>query len=480
MKTFYWYDYETFGLSPRIHRIAQFAGIRTDEDLNIKDELELFCKPTYDCLPAPEACKVTGITPQDCEEKGLIEHEFISKINQELSIPETCIVGYNSIAFDDEFTRHTLFRNFLDPYAWHVQNRNTRWDILNVARFCYALKEENSLEWVIEKNRPIFKLDRLAPANGIEHSDAHDAMADVRATIGIAKIIKQKQPKFFAYALSLNEKKVVEELVHFLHPMLLTTSSFGPKCSYTRMVTAICEHPKYSGRAIVFNLKQDPKLILDTDTDKLIKNLFSKKADLDKGVERPGLSELVYNKSPMFYCSEKLDSFNLLSSRIEKFHIDMEKCMKHLRFIQKNEKEIKEKIKLIYSQKTEMIASKDVDQALYDNFISNEDRAICNKIQKLSINEISTYKPEFIDKKLSELFLNFKARNYPENLTEDENKKWNKIVESRLKGSNGYLSIESFMKSLNKLLEDSLELSEEEQKKIKILCQELLDYAELL
>ena len=117
MKTFYWYDYETFGLKPHFQRIAQFAGIRTDEDLNILDEHMFYCKPTNDSLPSPEACSVTGITPQQCEKKGLIEHEFIKKINKEFSKPNTCIVGYNSIAFDDEFTRYTLFRNFLDPYA---------------------------------------------------------------------------------------------------------------------------------------------------------------------------------------------------------------------------------------------------------------------------------------------------------------------------------------------------------------------------
>ena len=204
MKTFYWYDYETFGLSPRIHRIAQFAGIRTDENLNILDEHMFYCKPTNDSLPSPEACAVTGITPQLCEKKGLIEHEFIKKINKEFSVPDTCIVGYNSIAFDDEFTRHTLFRNFIDPYAWHWKNGNTRWDILNVSRFCYALKKDSSLSWVVDdSSKPIFKLDRLAPANGIEHSDAHDAMADVCATIGIAKIIKDSQPRLFDYALSL-------------------------------------------------------------------------------------------------------------------------------------------------------------------------------------------------------------------------------------------------------------------------------------
>ena len=274
MKTFYWYDYETFGLSPKVQRIAQFAGIRTDENLNVLDEHMFYCKPTRDSLPAPEACSVTGITPQLCEEKGFIEHEFIKKIHTEFSKPETCIVGYNSIAFDDEYTRHTLFRNFLDPYSWHWQNDNSRWDILNVARFCYAHKEDDSLKWVKnDKNRPIFKLDNLAPANHIEHSNAHDAMADVRATIGIASIIKKTQPKFFEYALSLRNKKEVEKLVKLFYPMLLTSSGFGYKSSFTRLVTAVCYHPDYSDRAIVFNLNQDPEILLELDIDEL-KNLL--------------------------------------------------------------------------------------------------------------------------------------------------------------------------------------------------------------
>ena len=315
MKTFYWYDYETFGLSPRVQRIAQFAGIRTDENLNILDEHMFYCKPTHDCLPAPEACAVTGITPQLCEQKGLIEHEFIKKINKEFTVPQTCIVGYNSIAFDDEFTRHTLFRNFLDPYAWHWQNGNTRWDILNVARFCYAHKEHESLEWVKnENNRPIFKLDRLAPANAIDHANAHDAMADVRATIGIAKIIQETQPIFFNYALSLNEKKEVSRQVKILHPMLLTSSSFGYKCSFTRMVTALCYHPDFPDRAIVFNLEQDPEIILELETYELKTLVFTKKADLPKGTDKLELNELIFNKSPMFVCSPKPDNFQAFTS----------------------------------------------------------------------------------------------------------------------------------------------------------------------
>ena len=459
MKTFYWYDYETFGLSPKVQRIAQFAGIRTDENLNTLEEHMFYCKPTHDSLPAPEACAVTGITPQLCEKKGLIEHEFIKKIHQEFSKPETCIVGYNSIAFDDEFTRHTLFRNFIDPYSWHWQNGNARWDILNVARFCYAHKEEGSLKWVKnDKNRPIFKLDTLAPANNIEHTNAHDAMADVRATIGIAAIIKKSQPKFFDYALSLNDKKEVSRQVRLLHPMLLTSSPFGYKSSFTRLVTAICYHPNYSDRAIVFNLNQDPEILMELEIDELKTLTFSKKTDLPKGINKLELNELVFNKSPMFVCSPNSTSFKLSPALVEKFNLNMENCLKNLLYIQNNIKKIEEKVQSIYNDKGEREPSNDVDQSLYDGFISNNDRAICNQIQSLSEEEIKHFEPNFEDRRLTKLFLNFKARNYPQLLNEFEQEQWFEIVQSRVQnGENGFLSIDSFERSLFNLKEKSPE-----------------------
>ena len=471
MKTFYWYDYETFGLDPKFQRISQFAGIRTDENFNILDEHMFYCKPTHDSLPEPGACSVTGITPQLCEKKGLIEHEFIKKINKEFTTPETCIVGYNSINFDDEYTRHTLFRNFLDPYAWHWQNGNKRWDILLVARFCFAQKEEGSLKWVKnEKNTPIFKLDKLAPANNIEHSNAHDAMADVRATIALAAIIKKTQPSFFEYALSLSEKSEVNKKVQLLHPMLLTARKFGHKASFTKLVTAICYHPEYKDRAIVFNLDQDPEILMELNSDELKTLTFSKKSDLPKGIDKPELSQMAFNQSNMFVCSPNPDSFKLSPVLIDKFCIDMESCLKNLQYIQKNIKEIDQKVQSIYINDSEKKPSNDVDQSLYDSFISNNDKKICDHIQNLSIEEIGTFNPNFEDSRLSKLFLNFKARNYPQLLNDYEQEEWFEIVQSRIQsGANGFLSIDSFERSLNNLKETHPEREN--------LWKELEDYA---
>ena len=162
MQTFYWYDYETTGVSAKVDRVMQFAGIRTDANLNIIDEHMYYCKPTYDCLPNVQALAITGITPQKCEAEGLIEHEFFKKINAQFSFPNTCIVGYNNIRFDDEFSRYGFFRNFIDPYAWHWQNNNYRWDIIDLVRMSYAFKKDSSLNWVYDdKGVPRFKLELL-------------------------------------------------------------------------------------------------------------------------------------------------------------------------------------------------------------------------------------------------------------------------------------------------------------------------------
>jgi exodeoxyribonuclease-1 len=468
MKTFYWYDYETFGLSPKVDRIAQFAGIRTDESLNILDEKMFYCKPTHDSLPSPEACAVTGISPQLCEQKGIIEHEFIKKINNEFSAPDTCTVGYNSINFDDEFTRHTLYRNFIDPYAWHWKNGNTRWDILDVVRLCYALKRDSSLKWVYNENKkPIFKLDRLSIANGIEHSDAHDALADVRATIEIAKIIKNTQPQLFDFAFSLRDKKTVESKIQLFEPMLHTSGMYPAEVSCTKLTTAIAYHPEYNDRAIVFSLDQDPSIMLDLDTEELKSLIFSKQSNLPKGVDKLQIKDLAFNKSPMFVPNV----YKLSDNIINQLQIDMPKCLKNLDFIKSNQTEISQAIEDIYKNNNERPKSSDVDQSLYDGFIDNSDRKICNQIQELSVDKLKDFYPQFKDTKLSKLFLHFKARNYPQILSEKERDDWFEVVQGRVQeGNNGYMSSTSFYNRLNTLRNNNPEN--------KFLWQQLESYAE--
>ena len=146
--TFLWHDYETFGATPRRDRPAQFAAIRTDAELNqLGEPLMLYCQPAPDFLPDPEACLITGITPQQCLEQGVPEYQFAATIEQAFALPGTIGVGYNTIRFDDEVTRFMFWRNLIDPYAREWQNECGRWDLLDVVRTAYALRPEG-IQWL--------------------------------------------------------------------------------------------------------------------------------------------------------------------------------------------------------------------------------------------------------------------------------------------------------------------------------------------
>ena len=198
--TFLWYDLETFGRDPRRTRIAQFAAIRTDETLEpIGEPISLFCQPADDLLPSPEATMITGITPQQAQRDGLREAEFFARLNEELSVPGTCAVGYNSIRFDDEFIRFGLYRNFHDAYEREWKDGNSRWDLLDVMRLMRALRPEG-LEWPLrEDGAPSFKLDDLAGANGTREGSAHEALSDVRALLGLARRMRAAQCRAAGY-----------------------------------------------------------------------------------------------------------------------------------------------------------------------------------------------------------------------------------------------------------------------------------------
>jgi len=181
--SFFWHDYETFGPVPRRDAPAQFAGVRTDGELNeIAPPQVWWCKPPADRLPDPEACLLTGITPQQCAERGLAEHAFAAEIERALSLPGTVGCGYNSIRFDDEVTRFLFWRNLIDPYAREWQNECGRWDLLDTVRCCYALRPEGVV-WPRHDagpmaGKPSFRLEHLSAANGLVHDAAHDALSN--------------------------------------------------------------------------------------------------------------------------------------------------------------------------------------------------------------------------------------------------------------------------------------------------------------
>lgn len=435
--TLYWHDYETFGADPRRDRPAQFAGVRTDEALNeIGEPLVIYCKPARDFLPHPEACLLTGITPQLADEKGLPEPEFIARIHAEFAQPNTCGVGYNSLRFDDEVTRFTLYRNFYDPYAREWQQGNSRWDIIDLVRMTYALRPDGIVWPQHEAGQPSFKLGDLVAANGIQHESAHDALSDVRATIALARLLRTQQPRLYDWLFQLRDKrKAATQLDLATHnPVLHTTRMYSAKTGCTSLVMPLITEPGNNNSVLVYDLRQDPELFLPLDADELSQLLFTRNDDLPEGKQRLPVKSIKINKCPALAPRNTLD--NMAAERIA---LDLDACHRHWQALCA-QPDFFRRVATAYTSRA-FESSGDVDVALYDGFLDNADAASLAQIRRASPKQLAKIRFDFHDGRLPDLLFRYRARNWPETLTQTEAQRWEQMRLQRLTQGDGGGSI---------------------------------------
>jgi exodeoxyribonuclease I len=461
MNTLYWHDYETFGIDPRYDRPSQFAGIRTDEELNIIGEpLMIYCKQAGDSLPHPQACLVTGITPQEANQKGVNEAEFIKQIHAEFSVPNTCGVGYNSLRFDDEFTRFTLYRNFYDAYAREWQNGNSRWDIIDMARLTRALRPEG-INWPDrEDGKPSFKLEDLTAANDIEHKGAHDALVDVYATIALAKLIKTTQPKLYDFVYQHRAKHAISPLLnlHERTPVIHVSRMYPSEFCGTALVVPIAKDPTNNNGIIVYDLRHDPRDLIELDADTLRERLFTATADLPEGVNRPALKTLHINKCPVVVPENTLND-----TAAERLQIDRTQHYQHLQQLNAAG-DLTDKINKIFT-KPDFEAIADPDAGLYSGgFFSGNDKRKMELIRHADSDHLRTLSIPFDDQRLPEMLFRYRARNWPENLTDDEQQQWQQYRQQRLtdESNNKILTLPRFFEAIEACREGALTAGQSE------------------
>ena len=469
--TFFWHDYETWGANPHQDRAAQFAGIRTDADLNIVGKpLMIYAKPTPDYLPNPQACLITGITPQEALEKGLPEAEFIARIHQEMAQPGTCTVGYNNLRFDDEVTRHTLFRNFYDPYAREWQNNNSRWDLIDVVRLCHALRPEG-ITWPEREDNAgtSFRLEHLTAANGIEHGDAHDALSDVYATIALARLLKQAQPKLYEFALSLRFKYRVQQLLNLQtqKPVVHVSSKIPASRHCAGFVMPLIQHPRNSNSIVVCDLNQDPMAWVHASAEEIRERLYTPQAELPEGVERPALKEIRINRSPMVAPDSVLDEATLA-----RLGWDLEVFRERWKVV-RNAPGLQEKLQQVFQQSPWPEANdEDVDTSLYSGgFLSPQDSKLCQQVVQTEPEDLARLFLPFEDERLPELFWRYRARNYPHTLTAEETAQWQAFCRARLT-SQTHRNVNAIRRELAQLT-----ITAKTEQEREILSQ-LIDYVE--
>ena len=421
--TFYFHDYETFGINPALDRPAQFAGVRTDSDFNIIEEpLVIYCRIAQDYLPDPEAVLITGITPQKTNQSGICEAEFTKLIHQEFSRPNTCILGYNNIRFDDEVTRNILYRNFYDPYAYSWRNGNSRWDLLDVVRACYALRPEG-INWPTnDSGFPSFRLEDLTKANNIEHEHAHDAMSDVYATIAMAKLIKQAQPKLFNYFFNLRNKNRVAELIDIANmtPIIHVSGMLGSHRGNMALVSPIAWHPTQKNAVIVCDLSGDIDSLITLPVETIREKLYTKTEDLEIDEQRIPLKLIHINKCPIV-----APLSTLLPDNAKRFNLDKQKCLINQQKLLENQNALQSKMYELFKVSNEYSNNNiDVDAQIYADFLNGQDLLKCETIRSTSPHLLDSLSLNFDDSRLAKLFFRYKARNYPQTLTEQELRIW--------------------------------------------------------
>ncbi|WP_341937698.1 exodeoxyribonuclease I [Marinimicrobium sp. C2-29] len=432
-KTLYWHDYETWGEVPSRDRPSQFAGVRTDEDLNIiGDPLMLYCQPAPDCLPKPEACLVTGITPQLALEKGVPEPEFVAAIIRELGKPGTCGVGYNSIRFDDEVTRHTLYRNFYDPYEREWRNGNSRWDLIDVVRMTRALRPDG-IQWPdYDDGRPCFRLEKLTEANNLDHGAAHDALSDVYATIAMARLIRQQQPKLYQYAYRLRDKRYAAGLIDIdSHKPLLHISGMYPaERGNAALVLPLAMHPSNKNSVVVFDLSESPQDLLGASAEDLRERLFTRSDDLAEGAVRPPLKEVHLNKTPMIAPASTLEDVTARRLGIDKARAERH-WQQFASLTLSEQQQLRQKLHEIYMAPA-FEPKTDPEQQLYDGFFDDHDRKLMTRLRKSRGEELAQSQFDFHDDRLPELLFRYRARHYPESLSAEEQQRWRRFCYQRL------------------------------------------------
>lgn len=429
--SYYWHDYETFGTDPQRDRACQFAGIRTDPDFNVIGEpLMLYCKPADDYLPNPEACLITGITPQLAGEKGVCEAEFIGIIHEQLAQPGTCGIGYNSIRFDDEVTRNLLYRNFFDPYAREWQNGNSRWDLIDVARAARALRPDG-IHWPLnEDGIASFRLEEITQANGIAHQAAHDALSDVYATIALARLIKQKQPKLYDYLNANRHKPAVLNLLQLgsFTPLVHISGRFPARKNCLAIVVPLYAHPRNSNEVIVYDLSIDPAPLLELSAEHIQQRVFVANDDLPEDVERIPLKTVHINKSPV------LAPLSVIRpADAQRLQLDLPQCLANLQCIKiAAGKSLEQKLATVFSREYAETPD-DPDRMIYSGgFFSQKDRNAMQNIRRTPPTELGKFCADFDDTRLPEMLFRYRGRNYPETLDPAERQRWQQFCRDRL------------------------------------------------
>lgn len=381
---FIFYDTETTGADRTFDQILQFAAALTDDDLNVIDIFEIRCRLLPHIVPSPGAMVVTGVSVDQLFDLQIPSHyEMCRRIHEVLTAwsPAT-VVGYNSISFDEELLRRAFYSSLLPIYLTNTGG-NSRLDILPLAIAAHTFAPE-SFHWPInEKGRTSFKLDRLAPANGFDHGNAHDALADVYATIHIARLIKDRAPVVWESAMAYRSKASATQFVELNPAFAATRLRFG-MCS-SILVTAIGTNPDNSGEVFLLDLRQDPAALAAMTDEELAAHIATK--------PRP-VSSLKLNASPLFLPIETV------GEKAPGYDLGLDEIARRAELVRSEEGLRQRLISAVLQARSPFPQSPHLEEQIYGSFYSRSDQSLVDEFREVGWPRRLELSGQFEDRRL--------------------------------------------------------------------------------
>jgi exodeoxyribonuclease-1 len=338
------------------------------------------------------------------------------------------------LRFDDEFVRFGLYRDFHDPYEREWRGGNSRWDLLDALRLMHALRPEG-IAWRQREDGSgtSFRLEHLAEDNGLRIGDAHEALSDVRATIGLARLFRKAQPRLWDYALKLRDKRFAASLLDpvAMAPLLHVSQRYPASRMSAAPVVPLARHPRIDGRMIVFDLASDPGALLELDAEAIAARLYLRRDQLGEGEERIALKEVHFNKCPALVAWD-----HLRPADFERLGIDPAELESRAARLRAAGPALAEKLRQVYAAEADRSPA-DVDAALDDGFIGDGDRRLFPQVRSTPPEALGLANFAFRDPRLPELLFRYRARNWPATLSAAERERWDRYRRERLLADSG-------------------------------------------
>lgn len=436
-----WYDYETSGRDAVADRPVQLGWQITDPGMEPQTEpTSVLVRLPDDVLPSPEALLVHHISPELHQKQGISEAELATRLEQLIS-PRTLVGGYNSRAFDDKFTQHVFYRCLRDPYAWQYAEGRGRFDLYPVVLVYFVFGPE-AIRWPEDQDgRPRFKLDRIGPLNqmdqGLKH--AHDASSDAAMTARLARQLAQHDADLFASCLKRIDKHFVTDKIRAegrSDGLLEVTAFAGWDQGYVRDLWIPFRLAERSNDYIGFDLNHDPKDVM-TGLIAISESVDEDFAYRSRKAHELGLHKVRINAQPMLF--RRSDLSDDVIHRLSGYGRDVAQQNRNLDVWHRIQES--PSFKQLYELAVTALKMPaperplDVDASLYSGgFLSKYDRDILADLPLADPNALIDINPTFEDLRYTELLFRYRARNFPQSLTQPEWRRWQNVRRVKLMG----------------------------------------------